>query len=494
MHVDIVGCQTCVSKKVKCDERHPICSRCARLRLFCEWPIAKPSLAERRRGFGPLKDRWCWTPRTIQPRCRDSRDTSTEPGGESGLSCLPNSAEDTPSTSHQLPALEAESQATGTMTSNDLIQLPNHLPLDDDTGMNVSSVYEGGSSCTHPEHLDGSFPTDAVPSLSAEPNLTDDLIHAMGPSLMSLGNWETLQSKDMQALSFHRDIYSPLRSTQDSSKSAHTLFLHRAFDREMALHFLLAVSHNELAIYMKHGPTPPQESRVHYRRGSELLQKQVDLQRTASTDHLNMMLSFLYIYLFWMRRSRIDSRKLHQISRTICNYVQLYTLDTVCSLGELLPPITNLPELAMTVSDQILLSRILIYLYDRDGLCCFFGCGGALANYVNSMPDKRQALWQISRIPFLWPMGGLGSVLSLGLEEDNKYILDVYFELIVLHQDINCLSQNKVQDPYESDVKLRRRLENLEKVSMLLTWQVSLSSPHIPECLIPFLPRKGTAT
>ncbi|GES57249.1 hypothetical protein ATEIFO6365_0001053600 [Aspergillus terreus] len=281
----------------------------------------------------------------------------------------------------------------------------------------------------------------------------------------------------MQALSFHRDIYAPLRSTQDASKSAHTFFLHRAFDREMALHFLLAVSHNELAIYKKHGPTPPQESRAHYRRGSELLQKHVDLHRTASTDHLNMMLSFLYIYSFWMRRSRIDSLKLHQISRTICNYVQRYTLDTVCSLGELLPPITNLPELAMTVSDQILLARILVYLYDRDGLCCFFGCGGALANYVNSMPDKRQSLWQISRIPFLWPMGGLGSVLSLGLEEDNKYILDVYFELIVLHQDINCLSQNKVQDPYESDVKLRRRLENLEKNVSFLSSLVKEQQP-----------------
>ncbi|KAL5364533.1 hypothetical protein BJX96DRAFT_168359 [Aspergillus floccosus] len=369
------------------------------------------------------------------------------------------------------------------MASNDLIQLSNPLLLDDDTGMNVSNICGEDSSRNHPEQLDGSPPRDTVPSLSSQQTLTDNLVHAMCLSPTSLGNWEPLQTKDMQALSFHRDIYAPLRSTQDSSKSAHTLFLHRAFDREMALHFLLAVSHNELAIYKKHGLTPPQESRVHYRRGSELLQKQVNLHRTASTDHLNMMLSFLYIYLFWMRGSRIESRKLHQISRTICNYVQLYTLDAVCSLGELLPPITNLPELAMTISDQILLARILIYLYDRDGLCYFFGCGGALADYVNSMPDKRQALWHISRIPFLWPMGGLSSVLSLGLEESNKYILDVYFELIVLHQDINCLSQDKIQGPHVTENKLRRRLEDLGKnVSFLssLVEEQQTTIEHIP--------------
>ncbi|KAL4898027.1 hypothetical protein BDV59DRAFT_53918 [Aspergillus ambiguus] len=478
------GCRTCLTKKVKCDERRPVCFRCTRLNLSCEWPVARPSLTQRRRGYGPMKDRPCWTPRTIRPKHMDGSVAAIEAHAGRNILGHPSGVADIGQVSNQCQGLHSGNQDTQTTT----VQSSKTIEICSSSEGSGSDSYQRvlQTSLQQNDHNNDDSFTDEDPSVLSEHGLTNNIIGVMQCTSL-LWNWEVLERKDMQALSFHRAVFAPLKSTQDASRSAHSVFLHRAFDREMALHFLLAVSHNELAIYTKHQIITPPETRLHYRRGSELLQKQVDMRNTESTDHLNMMLSFLYIYLFWMRRNHIDPQKIHQISRTIFNYVQLYTLDTICSLGALLPPITNLPELARSVSDQILLARILIYLYDRDGLCCFFGCGGALANYVGSMPDKRQALWQISRIPFLWPMDGITSMLHPNMESEHKYILDVYFELIVVHQEINCLSQSKAPDPCGFETKLRQQLEDLGKSAPFLSSLVGDGSHTVPAPLMAYV-------
>ncbi|KAF9890764.1 hypothetical protein FE257_005633 [Aspergillus nanangensis] len=282
-----------------------------------------------------------------------------------------------------------------------------------------------------------------------------------------------LGNKDIQALSFHRTIFAPLKSTQDSSRSAHSLFLHRAFDRRMALHFLLAVSHHELAIYQDRSHDPPQESCLHYRRGTELLQQQTQAHKTTPNDHLNMMLSFLYMYLFWMRRSRLDPIKIRALSKIVYVYMRDSDLNDLCSLREPPLPLTHsYPGLAIATSDQILLARTIIYLYDRDGFCSFFGCGGTLAEFVTGMPEKRHALWQISRIPFLWPMTDMDLSTTSDMPDEDRTILDVYFELIILHQEINRLSQGFVESPDEAWTKLRQRLDLLKQGASFITFLV----------------------
>lgn len=44
------GCRNCRERRKKCDEKHPVCSACIRLRLNCHWPLRADefSLTQRR--------------------------------------------------------------------------------------------------------------------------------------------------------------------------------------------------------------------------------------------------------------------------------------------------------------------------------------------------------------------------------------------------------------------------------------------------------------
>jgi hypothetical protein len=61
------GCLICRAAKVKCSEIRPVCQRCTKHGVHCEWPKPGPSLREIRRGHGPLKRRDAFTPKQIAP-------------------------------------------------------------------------------------------------------------------------------------------------------------------------------------------------------------------------------------------------------------------------------------------------------------------------------------------------------------------------------------------------------------------------------------------
>ncbi|XHF99619.1 hypothetical protein AWENTII_003114 [Aspergillus wentii] len=388
-----------------------------------------PSLAQRRRGFGPVKDRSCWTPRAIQPRM-----ASDEPAIP--INTLENQDFE------YLPEVENVQQVLAADYVGQSVALDD--VIQQHTEADISGRCYDGFDSTN-QHM-------AIASIQSPCwSIIDTLIPKN----------DFISATDMQALSFHRAVFAPLKSTQDSSRSAHSLFLHRAFDRQMALHFLLAVSHSELAIHRGCGFYPPVESRLHFRRGFELF----TTMKNSNTpmDHLNTMLSFLYMYIFWMRRDRLSPQRLHKLSRHVYSYAKKHSLEHVCSNEDLLFPLDHLLSGLIPMSDQVLLARILIYLYDRDGFCCFFGCGGYLANYINRSPVLRQAIWRVSRAPFLWPILDLNLADNSNTETNSGRVFDLYFELIVLHQQVNCLSQGLMADSCETGLKLRHCLKQIEQ-------------------------------
>jgi hypothetical protein len=125
----------------------------------------------------------------------------------------------------------------------------------------------------------------------------------------------------------------------------------------------------------------PQKSWVHFHRGSQLLFGTRDTVATPhQADHVGTLLLFLYMYMFWIRRDPFNVPLLREFSRSILSYVRIHGLgDLSASTG-------------FFASDQVLLCRILTYLYDRDGFYYFFGCGGAFASYVNENPEKRRRI------------------------------------------------------------------------------------------------------
>ncbi|OQE20846.1 hypothetical protein PENFLA_c015G10247 [Penicillium flavigenum] len=363
------GCRTCISKKVKCDEQYPLCRRCVRLRLQCEWPVYQPSMSTRRRGLGPIKSRHAWTPPPILP----IRQSEAEPVDLDNLSQIEEISDSiiespTPGHDHHLETGafnlwfdtgETAGQPNDPAQEAELVEQENHAQV---------------SIMLSPQ-LPLNFQTTPSAILFAR-DLGANYAHSLG-------------SNDSQAVSFYRAVFAPLKSTREAALSAHFLFLDLAMQNTMALHFLLAVSHNELAIHLSPSNHPPQESWKHFQYGSEIFLAALNpLARSSYPDHVGTMLSFLYMYMFWMRIPPLNAQNLCQLSVSVLTYVKSHRLYDLCAGS------------GSSSSDTVLLSRILTYLYDRDGFCSFFGCGGAFASYGSENYEKRHRIWQLSKSIF----------------------------------------------------------------------------------------------
>ncbi|RAH75648.1 Zn(II)2Cys6 transcription factor domain-containing protein [Aspergillus aculeatinus CBS 121060] len=468
------GCQTCLGKRVKCDEQHPDCKRCVRLGLTCEWGRGKQPLAARRRGLGPIKrrDSGCWRPSSIQPRQSNEPNQRITEARKQLLTEHSNSASassqepppSSPITNTESLALTASAIESSIYASDSFVgssqnqerlsiypfpQAISDLQFDSldncgpDSPLSISSRH-GLSSIDSSSSSVPSWLIAATPLLLADP--------FTGPSI---------GSSDTEAVSFHRSVFASLKSSRSPSLSAHSLFLDHAWDKKMAFHFLLALSHSELAIHFGYGARPTPESCLHLQRGSELLIQARN--PVAPTDHLELLLSFLYIFMFWMRRERISPSKLRALSATVLAYIREFDLIQACASDEihsLTKPSTN------AVPYKVLLSRVLVYLYDRDGFCSFFGCGGLLASYMSAYQDQLRKIWRLSRTAFLWnnardPLSSPNPETSFH-EVDEAATLHVYFEMIGLHHEINRYSQSDTPD-LAVQGQIQRRLDQIRQ-------------------------------
>ncbi|OQD90740.1 hypothetical protein PENANT_c001G05307 [Penicillium antarcticum] len=405
---------------------------CVRLQLECEWPPQPPSLSSRRRGIGPIKTRDAWAPQTILPKSLSGSNLSRFPqvgersGGELTSPVSLGNAQDHYRRNVQFSTVDLPSPD---LTEGDTSQLiGSESPINtavNDQYAEFPILFPLQSFSSH------HFLAGAGAVLFASDRAVD---HA--PSL---------GSNDSQAILFHRTVFAPLKSTRKATSSAHCLFLDLALQNAMSLHFLLAVSHNELALHLGFYRQPPQEAWVHLQHGSRIFLQA--LNPLAPLNHVGTMLSFLYMYMFWMRHNPLNTRKLQDLSASVLNYVKNYNLDELCA------------DSSPSVPDAVLLSRILTYLYDRDGFCGFFGCGGSFASYVSENVEKRQRIWHLSRSIFTFSDEQTISLRMPGIQGPPKsYILNVYFELIAIHHDINQYSQAAEFQTLEAVRKIKRNL------------------------------------
>ncbi|RMJ16500.1 hypothetical protein CDV36_003834 [Fusarium kuroshium] len=261
---------------------------------------------------------------------------------------------------------------------------------------------------------------------------------------------------DSQAVAFHRTVLAPMKSTQVAAVSSHTLFLDFAIQNRMALHLLLAFSHSELAIHQGYSDRPPLESYLHFQHGSQLFTQQ--LESFMHTNHVAMMLSFLYLYMFWMRRHPFDVSRLKELSASVLVYVRAFALDELCANGA---PDTG-------ISEPVILSRILTYIYDRDVFCGFFGCGESFAGYVDENHEKRQKIWQLSRLPFSNDQSSMWSGSQGSSRNHHRMILDVYFALITIQREINRYSQGSEEQALAMGLGIKRKLERIREEQAFL--------------------------
>ncbi|KAE8155305.1 hypothetical protein BDV25DRAFT_135052 [Aspergillus avenaceus] len=498
------GCRTCVSKRVKCGEERPFCQRCVRLQLACEWTLPRPSLSSRRRGLGPIKHRHgqAWTPPSILPNLKppDQLPDTSNAGldfMEGGL-YSPSSDDgkresaETPSNSLDLsesaasPRLYESSPlasfgfpfAQHVETPSSFIPLPTPAELEDE----VQEIPRNITHLCKPTPLNSAgLPVSTIPNISA----------TQSPSTFGaspLNNWArcitSTGTDDNSALCFHRMVFAPLKSTRSVANSAQSLFINYAIDKNMALHFLLAVAHSELALYYGNGLSLPRESYAHFDRGSKLLCHAPHPRRPA--DHINMMLSFLYMYMFWMRRDPLVPQKLQELSRVVVDYVQTHDVDAFCTNDDVDLFSEHLSSTGPSIPDQVLLARIFTYLYDRDSYCSFFGCGGSFATYVNVDLSKVRKIWTLSRTIFLWFPGDNTDGAFPEIYEAS--VLDLYFKLITMHHEINIYSQNGREYRRDAKQQLWLHLNELKceyssTFSLVIHREAQSTQPSLMACV-----------
>lgn len=441
--------------------------------MYCEWTEEPPSLATRRRGCGPIKERDSWTPQAITPKpgsCKAGKQQDSDNGIFSdSLSDLHETVLYDKDHKRQAASLLSDQLSKSTSSLNPLATRleKETLLLEADDDVVAPNVCVDESSHAN---LDSDLPLtrhqqpdNQQRSILTIPLLSDPLLQSKfltaATSMLPNGVSSVMMSgSDYQAVEFHRVIFAPLKSTRSAAVSAHSIFLDRAFSNTMALHFLLAVSHSELAIHRGQGVATPPESWLHFSRGSQLLFDTGNM--VSQSDHVGVLLSFLYMYMFWMRRDPFNNPMLRELSRSILLHVQTYALDDLCANADLSETETS------SLTDKVLLSRILTYLYDRDGFCYFFGCGGAFAGYVNEHREKRASIWRLSQAGFAASIedkstAALTAQLTIS---QNAKVTDVYFQLIALHHDINRYSQDMEAPNMERERNIRHELGRMETV------------------------------
>ncbi|KAJ4244043.1 hypothetical protein NW762_014656 [Fusarium torreyae] len=448
------GCSTCSTKKVKCDEQRPRCKRCIRLGLSCEWASRPPPLASRRRGHGPIKQRSSWIPQPISPKVDDDEpdmrsDILTNDGPLSiqesaAVPVLPTVSHDGLST----PEAVASDEPIGVLQEEDgasassITNFPELLSEDIIDSLMLPDFEQDDSLDTAAQLV--LYPTPSFNLLSIIPSFSFTYPTDPAPSI---------GSDDVQAMTFHSTILAPMKSTRRAALSSHSVFLNFAVQNPMALHFLLAFSHSELAIHQGYSHRPPLESYLHFQHGSQLLNQA--LVALTPTNHIAMMLSFLYLYMFWMRRDPFDVSRLRELSSSILAYVTTFSLDELCANA----------TADTGASEPVTLSRTLTYIYDRDVFCGFFGCGQAFADYVSEKHDTRQRIWQLSRMPILSSVDPaetwFGSEQLPGTSQ--RRILDVYFSLITVQYEINRYSQSSEMEALGMDLEIKRKLERIRE-------------------------------
>jgi hypothetical protein len=176
------------------------------------------------------------------------------------------------------------------------------------------------------------------------------------------------------------------------------------------------------------------------------------------------------MYMFWMRRDTVYPERLKQISKGVLTYVTTHDVVSICgrvahkSLSSNLSGNTSEAE---AQTDSALLARILIYLYDRDVYCAFYGCGGHFADYLDTNPEQRRNLFAISRTSLLlyWGKDYPRAEFIQDIEQARTY--EMYFDLITICQQINVFSQSfSSAESGEMGQILRRRLDSHEIVSI----------------------------
>ena len=349
------------------------------------------------------------------------------------------------------PGLEEWSQDISTDQDWLALSIPSN-----DLGFDSLFFDDSSQSFRNPEQL--CPPT--IFSSSWSPGLESLFMQSLPDHHMALPNSLILSSKEHDALGHYQTAFSIYRTTKDPKWSTHKLLLDLGSQNPMIMHFILAVSINDVCLRREQDSS--QDAQQHFEAGSKALIEAID--KGSENDNVFIMAAFLFLYLYMPKRESVPRHRIRHLSMTVSNYLKQNKLDNRCLESSSAPaPPGDLPRLSSR--DRSILARLIIWTYDEDVKCGFEGSGGYLAEYLTAHRERTMAVYEVSRTALEAYWGSKYPECQISDDDDNAMELEFLWALTGLWQDINELEQEFVLDNTAVRRRIEQRFSLLEKVS-----------------------------
>ncbi|KFY49407.1 hypothetical protein V495_00596 [Pseudogymnoascus sp. VKM F-4514 (FW-929)] len=421
----VKGCWSCRSKKVKCDKYYPVCDRCCRKNLSCQWSLDEPSLREKRRGAGSFKSRGSkWVPIPILPATSSSEQGKIEEhvGEVDKKSTLPPETnlvvESSPIPNDSWVTLSCDTEPSWSMPADDFLNTQ-YLLFPDDIYAGLFPVVD------HTSQANLAIPT----AWSSE--MPFSLTHSLSYDHMTLPNSLILTHREHSALAHYQAVFSRYRATKDPQWSTHKILLDIGSQNSMVMHLILAVSIND-TVSRERSEAATDEAQRHFEAGAQLLLEA--MRNVGEGNTVALMATFFFLYLYMLNRKNVAPQRLRQLSMTVLGFVKKYKLDVLCGIS---PSQTQI----FTVLDRNLLARLIIWTYTEDLKCGFRGFGGYLADYLAENAVMADQIYDESRTVLEKHWGSDYPDAQVVDDIENSIVLEFLYAMSRLHQLINNLSQ-----------------------------------------------------
>jgi hypothetical protein len=414
------GCLVCRTAKVKCSETRPVCQRCTKHGVYCEWPKPGPSLREIRRGHGPLKRREAFTPKQLAPLLSHKSSVSIS---RYASEVFTNSADGV-----LIEAAEYSLSQNREESTKDVRQSKsNETPSIGSNGYLIKVIQQ-------------SLSTHHIPSSSSV----------------------ILEASDQFALHHYQTVMCDSSRFRNPKWLTFEVIFRYSNDNPAIMHLILAAS----LAQMSHGAGRKHlwlEGKTHFQAGSRLL---ISGMNNVGMDHYRNIKGFWllqFIFRTMWGPGAADSMK--RLSKAIAGYMarhrilDLYSSPQHPSTNAQLTPANYLSTLGRR--DTVILSTFILWTMYEDVEAEFCQSGGYFANLLCSNEDIARNIFNSAQISLeTLPRSGFPS----GEAKDNaEYAaaLELRFQSAIMISRIN-----KAATQWNSTEELSRIKAEMETIML----------------------------
>ncbi|KAL2214658.1 hypothetical protein CC79DRAFT_1317279 [Sarocladium strictum] len=382
------GCLTCREKHVKCDERVPVCRRCERLKLSCSpyWTHKQRSRTATSSSLSPSLQ-------VLLPK-RQAMSSESEPRFQQDMTLLHMDADLLGWTRLDdfscgiAPALLLDAVALSQSSLDVLETMPmwNHTEdAEIHASSGISSNSESRNVCVGPAR----DPPPILININPGPSSPPGLGRADDDGLV-------LGHEEHKALKHYQDGFCVVHTSKRAAWSFPILLLQKTSYSSIVMQCAMAVSLQDLAM-RRNADGLVRSGRsctlayTHFKRAASAF-REVMRQSVQPVDHVEVLATFYFHYVYLTHQETIDRAELQRLSRSVADYLE------TSSIAQILTDPDQDPSTAtMLPSTRSFLCRLLLWVYREDVYAMGYRCAGEAAKYISNRPTVIRRLCVISQ-------------------------------------------------------------------------------------------------